>query len=190
MLDGLGFMPCATYPRGPILRVYVATIGENIKRLRTELGMQQGDLATQIGVPQSQLSRWETDFSVPDTTSLLKLAPALSATIDQIVAGVDQAYDAVVSLRAENVHRDLSGQTRTGLSPSTSHTEGDVQHGKAEDRARSVEPREAQLRQTLLDIASQILNQLGDELVDDDRRTAGTPLSETQLRRRDRNAGS
>ena len=186
-------MPCAIYPPGPILRDTVATIGENIRRRRTALGLQQGDLAALIGVPQSQLSRWETDYSVPDTTSLLKLAPALQATIDQIVAGVDQAYDAVIKQRAESgtsiVPRDLPGQAGAIGSSSTSHTEGDVDHDQAEDQARSVEPRESELRQVLLDIASTILNQLGTEAVGDDRGATGTPASKAELRRRNRNAG-
>lgn len=92
-------MRCTLYPDGPILGLHMATIGENLKRIRNERGLQQGEVADKVGVPQSQLSRWETDFAVPDTASILRIAPALEATVEEIFAGVDESYDAVVRRR-------------------------------------------------------------------------------------------
>jgi len=105
MTDNSGLMPCTLCAQRPILRADVATIGGNLKRLRARAKLQQGEVAEKVGVPQSQFSRWETDFATPDMASLLRVAPALHTTIDEIVAGVDEAYDAVLRSRLEAVAR-------------------------------------------------------------------------------------
>lgn len=72
----------------------VATFGENVRRLREERGFKQGVLAERLGVGQGQLSNWESDrFGLPETATVLKIAKALQCSVEELLQGVDPAYD-------------------------------------------------------------------------------------------------
>lgn len=76
----------------------VATVGENIKRIREEKRLTQVAVAEVIGVKPTQISNWENDrYGIPDTSSLLKLAKALGCTVDDLLAGIDPEYDDTVA---------------------------------------------------------------------------------------------
>ncbi len=71
----------------------VPTVGENIRKLRIERSLAQGELAARLGVKQSTVSNWETDRrGLPETPTLFKLAKALHCSIEDLLAGVDEAY--------------------------------------------------------------------------------------------------
>jgi transcriptional regulator with XRE-family HTH domain len=84
----------------------VATIGENIRRLRSKAGYStQGAFATALGVPQPRLSDWENDrWGVPETLTLVKIAKILDISVDELLAEVDQEYEVIRT-------RDLPRQT-------------------------------------------------------------------------------
>ena len=71
------------------------SLGQNIKRLRWEAGLQtQKALADLLGVPQPQVSDWENDrYAVLETLTLVKIAKGLRCSVDQLLAGVDPDYD-------------------------------------------------------------------------------------------------
>ena len=72
------------------------SVGKNIKRLRTVMGLRQKAFAELLGVPQSRVSDWENDrFAVPEVSSLIKLAKALHCSVDELLAGVDPDYDRI-----------------------------------------------------------------------------------------------
>lgn len=76
----------------------VPTIGENIRRQRELLDVNQGELAKRLNVPQSQLSAWENDrYRTLETETLLRLAKALNCSIDDLLEGIDPVYDEVAS---------------------------------------------------------------------------------------------
>lgn len=77
----------------------MATIGENIRRLRIAHGFKrQGDFAAALKVPQSRLSDWETDrYEQIELENLLKIAVVLKVDLDQIVSGLHTEYDALIS---------------------------------------------------------------------------------------------
>ena len=85
------------------------SLGQNIKRLRWEAGLQtQKALADLLGVPQPQVSDWENDrYAVLETLTLVKIAKGLRCSVDQLLAGVDPDYDRV---------RDAGGVTGSELS--------------------------------------------------------------------------
>lgn len=80
-----------------ILTVVMATIGENIKRLRPRAGFKtQGALALAIGVPQSRMSDWENGrYESIETENLVSIAKAIGVSIDELLAGVDPVYDKI-----------------------------------------------------------------------------------------------
>lgn len=66
------------------------TLGENIRRLRTDSSLTQEQLAEAVGVSPQAVSRWETGISYPDITLLPVLANLFNATTDTLL-GVDIA---------------------------------------------------------------------------------------------------
>lgn len=59
-------------------------IGENIRRLRTERGMTQRELAYHLHVSEQAVSKWERDQSYPDTTLLLSIARLFAVSLDEL----------------------------------------------------------------------------------------------------------
>lgn len=61
------------------------TIHERIKQLRKDRRIKQADLAKQIGVPQSTLSKYENGNLRIDTDTLTKIAKALDVSVDELL---------------------------------------------------------------------------------------------------------
>lgn len=59
-------------------------IGKTIKRLRTEKGITQEELANFIGISYQAISKWENDQTTPDILILPKLAVYFGVTIDAL----------------------------------------------------------------------------------------------------------
>lgn len=79
----------------------VPTIGGNLRQIRRALELTQAGLSSLAGVQQSNISGWEKNQKEPTVTSLLRVARALGCTIDDLVKGVDETYDAnVAAMRA------------------------------------------------------------------------------------------
>jgi DNA-binding XRE family transcriptional regulator len=71
---------------------HLASTGETIKFLRTQVGAPQRWLAEQVGVSQQTIARWEGGSDVP-TKYLRDIAVALSCTIADLVEGGEpQSY--------------------------------------------------------------------------------------------------
>ncbi len=62
-------------------------IGQQIRALREKRGLVQADLATQVGVREVSVSRWERGIELPSTKYLEALARALGCTI--LIGGED-----------------------------------------------------------------------------------------------------
>ena len=60
-------------------------IGEKIREARKAAGMNQGQLAERLGMPQSQVSDWERGEVMPSVPSLVKLAPALKIDVSLLI---------------------------------------------------------------------------------------------------------
>ncbi len=73
------------------------SLGQNIRRLRRESGLHtQKALADLLGVPQPQVSDWENDrYAVLETLTLVKIAKGLRCSVDELLVGVDPAYDRI-----------------------------------------------------------------------------------------------
>jgi len=57
----------------------------NMKLKRIELGMNQNDLATKIGITAAMVSMYESDKTTPSLETIKKIADALNTTIDFLV---------------------------------------------------------------------------------------------------------
>lgn len=75
----------------------VAAIASNIRELRKARKWTQTKLAEEMGVTQARISDWERQrYPSMDLTSVLSLAKGFGVTVDQIIAGFDAEYDALV----------------------------------------------------------------------------------------------
>ena len=61
--------------------------GELIKRLRTEMGLTQKQLAERISVSDKAVSKWETGKGYPDITLLEPIANAFGISVTELISG-------------------------------------------------------------------------------------------------------
>ena len=102
-----------------------STVGQNLKRIREGRDIDQKDIATEMGVPQSQLSNWENDrYQSIDTRTLIRLAKAYDCTVEELLAGVDTDYD---RLRLEHQQADEVSQPWAILREPGTHRADDVE---------------------------------------------------------------
>lgn len=73
----------------------MSALARNIKRLREERGLTQVGLGRLCGLTQPQISLYESGSDVPEVGQLLKLARGLLVTMETLVEGVDEQFDAV-----------------------------------------------------------------------------------------------
>lgn len=65
----------------------MAKVSKNIKKLRTENKMTQGELADKINVTRQTVSSWENDRTQPDIDMLELLAEAFGTGIEELIYG-------------------------------------------------------------------------------------------------------
>jgi transcriptional regulator with XRE-family HTH domain len=61
--------------------------GDNLKRIRTEKNLSQGELAGLLGMHATHLSRYERDVALPSVEVLAKIAEKLDVTTDMLIYG-------------------------------------------------------------------------------------------------------
>jgi transcriptional regulator with XRE-family HTH domain len=69
--------------------------GKLIQTIRTELGMRQEDLAAQLHVSRSTISKYERGIGCPDISLLEPLAKALHITVTELMRGEREKTDPV-----------------------------------------------------------------------------------------------
>lgn len=85
------------------------TFGEKLKKLRTDRGLTQDELAEKIFVTRTAVSKWESDRGYPNIESLKAIARFFSVTVDELLSS-----DEVLTIaeednkRKEKRYRDLS----------------------------------------------------------------------------------
>lgn len=63
------------------------TFGDNLKEVRIEKNLSQGDLAEMLSVHPTQLSRYERNLVAPSLDLITKLANALEVPADRLIYG-------------------------------------------------------------------------------------------------------
>ncbi len=82
------------------------SIGDFIQELRKENGLTQKELASQIGISDKTISKWENGNSVPDTSMLLSLCKALDISVNELLSG-NKLPPEQYSMKAEENIMDL-----------------------------------------------------------------------------------
>lgn len=128
------------------------TLGRNLKYLRGKADTTQAELATAIEASQSDVSKWELDKATPPVPTLIRIAKILGCSVEDLLRGVDPAYDEIVIRQ-----RDLSGHSGKGESvlyrggpgaPTSSRVQQLEQ--ELRERDRLISQAEAAARKTLL----------------------------------------
>ena len=60
-------------------------LGNNMKRLRLEKGMSQGDICRKIGVDRSYISNIESGNKNPTLATIERIAKALDVSIEKLI---------------------------------------------------------------------------------------------------------
>lgn len=65
-------------------------LSERLKKLREDLGISQAMLASEIGVTQASVNRYETDKTTPTAETLLWYADRFDVSLDYIFGRTDE----------------------------------------------------------------------------------------------------
>ncbi len=60
-------------------------LGENLKRIRTEKGISQGDIVRELGMPRSFVSSIENGRTNPTLATIAKLAKAIGVSVGELM---------------------------------------------------------------------------------------------------------
>ena len=60
-------------------------LGQNLKRIRIEKGISQGDIVRKLGMPKSFVSNIENGKTNPTLATIAKLAKALGVKIEELI---------------------------------------------------------------------------------------------------------
>lgn len=66
------------------------SFGSNLKRIRAEKNISQGDLAVLIGIHSTHISRYERDLTQPTLEVIKKISTALNVDTDTLIYGNEQ----------------------------------------------------------------------------------------------------
>lgn len=64
---------------------------DTLKKLRTEKGLSQNDIAKQLYVTNSTVSRWESGRRLPDASMIFSLADILGADVNILISAAAQS---------------------------------------------------------------------------------------------------
>ncbi|WP_430909770.1 helix-turn-helix domain-containing protein, partial [Maribacter sp. 2-571] len=66
------------------------SFGDNLKRIRADRDISQGDLAKLIDVHATHISRYERNLTSPNIDVAKKIADALEVSTDSLIYGSDE----------------------------------------------------------------------------------------------------
>ncbi len=95
------------------------SLGNNIKRIRKQIGLTQEELALQIGVTPQAVSRWENGTGMPDISLVVPLAKALNVSTDSLFGLEENKVDdkIYIELRreVEKINADADNKSEAAL---------------------------------------------------------------------------
>ena len=80
------------------------TLGQKLKKLRSDKNLTQKDLADQLHVTFQTISKWENDENEPDISTLKELAKLYECSIDYLLSEEDE--QPVEEVKEEEVHEE------------------------------------------------------------------------------------
>ena len=93
------------------------TFAERLKVLRKKAGLNQDELAEQVGVHINTVSRWENGIDTPKTLKLKRLASALHVSEDELLNGVPEQNAWVLHVEIGNTKEDFLDMAKLATNP-------------------------------------------------------------------------
>jgi len=82
---------------------------ETLKKLRTNKGLSQRELATQMYVTRSTVARWETGSRLPDVMMISRLSQCLGIDMNTLLSAAAESDDAPTVIMVDDRKIFLSG---------------------------------------------------------------------------------
>lgn len=80
-------MRMGTYGNGKLPTIYLKRTGQNIMRMRKEVGVTVRELQVMFGFTSPQaIYNWQNGISLPSVDNFIVLAAVLGTTIEEIIA--------------------------------------------------------------------------------------------------------
>ena len=86
---------------------------ERLRRLRSEKGITQQQLAAMMYIDRSSIARWESGLRMPDLALLPRLAKCLGVEVSLLIPGEDPARRALTVIMVDDEPPILAGGLRT-----------------------------------------------------------------------------
>jgi len=83
------------------------TVGEKIKQLRKDKGLQQKTVATDVGLDQSNYNKVENGRREPSVEVLQKLSVILEVTVDELLNSEDKKQPTPVTVEDKTVSEKI-----------------------------------------------------------------------------------
>ena len=83
------------------------TLGQRLKKLRSEKGLTQKDLADQLHVSFQTVSKWENDENEPDISTLKELAKLYGCSVDSLLGDEEEFIEEAVATPVEQVTQTI-----------------------------------------------------------------------------------
>ena len=85
------------------------SVGQTIRFYRKEQGLTQSELAEMINVSTQAVSKWETDWGMPDISMIVPLAKVLNISTDKLLGLTsDEAEEEITCIREKIGHHTVS----------------------------------------------------------------------------------
>jgi transcriptional regulator with XRE-family HTH domain len=117
----------------------VESLGSDVRRRRLELGLSQSRLAETLGVPPTQIGRWERGDETPGPRQLQSLARALDLDEAEAAAWLDDGSTLSVEIIGGS-HRDLPPPLAPPIGPDAADPGGLPVGGQDEADSAAVVP--------------------------------------------------
>ena len=82
---------------------------ETLKKLRTERGLSQRELADQVYVTRSSIARWENGSRLPDAAMIARLARCFSIDMDTLLSAAAESDDSPNVILVDDMKIILNG---------------------------------------------------------------------------------
>ncbi len=95
------------------------TFGKRIKSLRQKMGLTQVELGKMLNVTDLAVTKWESDASLPNTITLIKIADYFNVSIDYLLCRTDIHKEKVYKLDIDsnNINVEIHKNYPYNLSP-------------------------------------------------------------------------
>jgi transcriptional regulator with XRE-family HTH domain len=154
-------------------------VGRNIEQAREARNLSQVELADKLKVRQPTVWKWENQAGIPELPTLFRIANVLEVTLDDLVIGVDETYDArrrTHADREKNRAATAAGQRLKSRRSSTAEERAGDPSVVVEARLLEEERRaHDQVRAELRAVAGTLIRLAGGQTPSTDRSTRTRP---------------